>query len=487
MNPLELSRRASASFYHLTDVSLEGCVCQGLACFAARADNPQRWQQARANSPAVYCLGQCHHAPAAFADDADVAIGVHSSATVLLGNLVEGGARDIATYRERGGGKAMRLALATYPGKVIAELEASGLRGRGGAGFPTSTKWRVVASATAPQKYLVVNADEGDPGSFSDRLLLENDPFRLIEACVIAAHATGASHGIIYLRKEYPAARSVLENAIAQAREAGWLGQGVLGSTLDFDLGIHIGQGSYVCGEETSLLNSLEGRRPEVRLRPPQITEHGLHGQPTLVNNVETLCSVPWIIENGGERYAAIGIGKSRGTKLLSLNSLFNRPGLYEVDFGISLRNIIEEIGGGLRRGQLKGVMIGGPLAALVPPALLDTALGYEELQTIGAAVGHGGVIAFADDTAIAEIVAEVFRFGAQESCGKCTPCHLGSPELATSFNAVLAGEKMPASRWHDLIDALEATSLCGHGRGLAEFARAIERHYPEELAQCFA
>lgn len=487
MNPLDLSRQSSASFYHLTDISLEGCACQGLACFAARADNPQRWQQARATAPAIYCLGHCYQGPAAFGDDADVISAVHARETVLLGNIVQGGARDIATYRERGGGAAMRLALASYPGKVIAEIEASGLRGRGGAGFPASKKWRAVATASAPRKYLVVNADEGDPGSFSDRLLMEHDPFRLIEACVIAAHATGASQGIIYLRKEYPAAHAVLETALAQARECGWLGCGILGSTLDFDLSVHIGQGSYVCGEETALLNSLEGRRPEVRLRPPQITEHGLHGKPTLVNNVETLCSVPWIIENGGTRYAAMGTGNSRGTKLLSLNSLFNRPGLYEVEFGISLREIVEELGGGLRRGQLKGVMIGGPLAGVIPPALLDTPLGYEELQDIGAAVGHGGVIAFADDTTIAEIIAEVFRFGSQESCGKCTPCHLGSPELAHSFSAVLAGQKMPASRWRALIDALEATSLCGHGRGLAEFARAIERHYPEELAQCFA
>lgn len=487
MNPLDLSRQSSASFYHLTDISLEGCACQGLACFAARADNPPRWQQARATAPAIYCLGHCYQGPAAFGDDADVISAVHARETVLLGNIVQGGARDIATYRERGGGAAMRLALASYPGKVIAEIEASGLRGRGGAGFPASKKWRAVATASAPRKYLVVNADEGDPGSFSDRLLMEHDPFRLIEACVIAAHATGASQGIIYLRKEYPAAHAVLETALAQARECGWLGCGILGSTLDFDLSVHIGQGSYVCGEETALLNSLEGRRPEVRLRPPQITEHGLHGKPTLVNNVETLCSVPWIIENGGTRYAAMGTGNSRGTKLLSLNSLFNRPGLYEVEFGISLREIVEELGGGLRRGQLKGVMIGGPLAGVIPPALLDTPLGYEELQDIGAAVGHGGVIAFADDTTIAEIIVEVFRFGSQESCGKCTPCHLGSPELAHSFNAVLAGQKMPASRWCALIDALEATSLCGHGRGLAEFARAIERHYPEELAQCFA
>jgi formate dehydrogenase iron-sulfur subunit len=487
VTPQDLSRAASASFYHLRDASLQGCACRGLACFAARADNPARWAQACIQQPAAYCLGQCHHAPAVGGEAPAAAVTAHVRDPVLLGNLLRGGARDIGTYQSFGGGEGLRNALRTFSGKVIAEIEASGLRGRGGAGFPAARKWWAVAKAAAAQKYLVVNADEGDPGSFSDRLLLENDPFRLIEACVIAAHATGASEGIIYLRKEYPDARVVLERAIEQARLVGWLGRNIMGCAIDFDLRIHIGEGSYVCGEETSLLNSLEGRRPEVRLRLPHITEHGLHGQPTLVSNVETLCAVPWIMQHGGARYAGLGCSQSRGTKLLSLNSLFNRPGLYEVEFGISLREIVEELGGGLRRGVLKGVMVGGPLAGLVPPALLDTPLGYEELQAIGCALGHGGIIAFADDTSIAEIVAQVFRFGARESCGKCTPCHLGAPELATAFEAVLAGEKIPVARWHALIDALEATSLCGHGRGLAEFARAIERHYPEELARCFA
>lgn len=234
------------------------------------------------------------------------------------------------------------------------------------------------------------------------------------------------------------------------------------------------------------MLNAIEGRRAEVRLRPPQITEQGLFGAPTLVNNVETLCAVPWILEHGAAAYAALGHGRSRGTKLLSLNSLFRRPGLYEVEFGISLREIVETLGGGLRRGTLKGVMVGGPLAGLVPPHLLDTRLGYEEMQAIGAAVGHGGVIAFADDSRIVEIIAEVFRFGAYESCGKCTPCHLGSPQVAKMFASACAGEKLDAAHYHALIEAMASTSLCGHGRGLAEFARSVQRHYAEELAPCW-
>jgi formate dehydrogenase iron-sulfur subunit len=211
-----------------------------------------------------------------------------------------------------------------------------------------------------------------------------------------------------------------------------------------------------------------------------------LYDAPTLVNNVETLCAVPWIIEHGGSAYKKLGAENNAGTKLLSLNSMFVRPGLYEVEFGISVRDIVEKLGGGLRRGPMKGVMIGGPLAGLIPPRLFDTPLTHEALHAIGCAVGHGGVIAFADDTSIVELIAEVFHFGSFESCGKCTPCHLGTGEIARSFDAALHGKKISALRWHALIDALAATSLCGHGNGLAEFARAIERHYGEELFRYF-
>src|SRR5690606_23995953 len=278
------------------------------------------------------------------------------------------------------------------------------LRGRGGAGFPTGRKWRAVADAINKTKYIVANADEGDPGAFSDRVLIETDPFRLIEAMLIAAISVGATQGFIYLRREYETAARVLARAIEQARAARWLGGHVLDSAYTFDLELVIGAGSYLCGEETAMLNAIEGRRPEVRLRPPQITECGLFDRPTLVNNVETLCAIPWIIENGGEAYRQLGTADNAGTKLLSLNSLFVKPGVYEVEFGISVREIIDVLGGGLRRGHLKGVMIGGPLAGIIPPPLFDTPLTHEALHAIGCAVGHGGVIAFADDTSIAEI-----------------------------------------------------------------------------------
>lgn len=486
MIPPSARHRPNDSFYHLVHVPLTGHACQGLACFAARNNAPQRLQQAQARTPPLFCLGKCYQGPAIADEEMRPNVEVLSRHAVLLANVIKGGVRNLAAYEANGGGQALRRAL-TMPRAALVDLIAdSGLRGRGGAGFPTGRKWAAVAASVAPRKYVVANADEGDPGAFSDRLLMEDDPFRLIEAMAIASFAVGAEHGVIYLRKEYPQARAALESALQQAREAGWLGPQVLGSSHRFSLELHIGQGSYVCGEETAMLNSIEGRRPDVRLRPPQITAQGLFGAPTLVNNVETLCAVPWIVMHGAQQYAALGTPASRGTKLLSLNSLFRRPGLYEVEFGMPLRHIVEQVGGGLQRGRLLGVMVGGPLAGLVPPSLLDTPFCHEELQRIGCAVGHGGVIAFADDTSIAELVAEVFRFGALESCGKCTPCHFGSPELARMFRAVVGGERISGERWHALIDALAATSLCGHGRGLAEFARAIERHYSEELARCF-
>jgi formate dehydrogenase iron-sulfur subunit len=478
------SRAALASFYHL-DASLArpDAACRGLACFAARGDDPACWQRATAQSSPLYCLGQCFAGPACGGEHTRPHTEVHAAAAVLLGNVQRGGVRTLSAYESHGGGAALQRMLTATAADTIAAIDASGLRGRGGAGFPTGRKWQAVADRIAPQKYVVANADEGDPGAFSDRALLEDDPFRLIEAMLIAGITVGAAQGFIYLRGEYELAGKILADAIAQARYAGWLGKAVSGTDHAFELELVIGAGSYVCGEETALLNAIEGRRPEVRQRPPQITRHGLFGQPTLVNNVETLCAIPWIIEHGAHAYRALGAPDNAGTKLLSLNSLFRRPGVYEVELGISLRDVVEKLGGGLRRGALKGVMIGGPLAGIVPPALLDTPLTHEALHDIGCALGHGGVIAFADDTAIADIVREVFRFGASESCGKCTPCHLGTAEISASLSAGnLTGE-----RWRALIDALAATSLCGHGRGLAEFAQAIERHFGEELRQCFA
>jgi NADH:ubiquinone oxidoreductase subunit F (NADH-binding) len=477
------------SFYHLAGKSLTNAVCQGTACFVARHLDPKRWETACAQCPRVYCLGKCYAAPAAFGDNIRPLIAVQAREGIVLRRLAEGSARSLNAYRERGGYKALEVALTRPCEEIVRAVETSELRGRGGAGFSTGRKWRAVFQQSAQEKFVVANADEGDAGAYIDRFLLEDDPHTLIEAMAIAGYAIGASKGWIYLRKEYPDAQARLERALDEARAAGLLGDRVLNSDLRFDIELFIGQGSYVCGEETALLNSLEGRRPEVRTRPPYPAERGLWGQPTLVNNVETLVNIPWLVTQGGEAYRAVGFSKSRGTKVVSLNSLFNRPGLYEVEFGVTVRHIVEELGGGLRTGKLKGVIIGGPLAGIVPPHLLDTPFGFEELRAIGASVGHGGVIAFDEHTSMAALMHHVFSFGAYESCGKCTPCRLGSRQIEQVFAEILRDGA--ANYWEEkdcekIISALKLTSLCGFGTGLAEFAESALRHYGGELELCW-
>jgi formate dehydrogenase iron-sulfur subunit len=371
----------------------------------------------------------------------------------------------------------------------VSSIEASGLRGRGGAGFSTGKKWRVVAEQKGPEKFVVANADEGDPGAYIDRFLLEDDPHRLLEAMAIAGYAVGATQGYIYLRKEYPHARIALERALLEARQEGFLGKRILCSDFPFDVELIVGQGSYVCGEETALLNSIEGRRPEVRLRPPYPSEYGLLGKPTLINNVETLANIPWIVRNSADAFRRLGFSKSRGTKVLSLNSLFRNPGLYEVEFGMSIRDIVGDLGGGLKAGTVKGVIVGGPLAGIIPPHLFDTPLGFEELARIGASVGHGGMIAFDEHASIAELIHHVFEFAAYESCGKCTPCRLGSRRIEQMFRQIVKAGCVPAQEKKEcmeVVSALAMTSLCGLGTGLAEFAQSALRHYAEELEPCF-
>jgi formate dehydrogenase iron-sulfur subunit len=482
-----MARSPVASFYHLQDVDLRDCACRGLACFVARHDAAARWDLACERAARVYCLGKCYRAPATGRDPERPSLSVHAREAVVLRDL---GRPTLDAYRARGGYRALELAVARPPEEIVKTLETSELRGRGGAGYPTGRKWRAVASRSADEKYVVANADEGDPGAYVDRLVLEDDPHRVIEALAIAGHAVGARRGYVYLRAEYPEAGARLSTAIGEARQAGWLGRPIGGSDFSFDVRLEVGRGSYVCGEETALLNAIEGQRPEVRTRPPYPAASGLFGKPTLVNNVETLASVPWIVQRGGDAYRRLGFSTSRGTKVLSLNSLFRRPGLYEVEFGLSIRQVVEELGGGLESGMLQGVIIGGPLAGVVPPSLLDTPFGFEELHAIGASVGHGGVVAFDERTSIADLVQHVFDFGAYESCGKCTPCRLGAPRIEEMFRRIV--ERGPATaserdRWEELIGTLGMTSLCGHGTGLAEFGASIARHYGSELAACFA
>lgn len=470
---------AVSSFYHLQEAPKNGTACRGLACFAARARRPDYWSAACAEARSVYCLGQCHCAPAMAGGDRRPTVRLAAKAPVLLENILAGGVRDLAIYRTRGGGRALDLARSMAPDELVQLITDSFLRGRGGAAFSAGRKWGAIRRESR-DAVLVVNADEGDPGAFSDKAILEDDPFRLFEGLAIAAHAVGAKEALIYLRCEYPRARQVLEQALVQAADANW--------PANVSIQLINGHGSFVCGEETALLNALESRRPFARARPPFPFQSGYGGRPTLVQNVETLASVPWIVQNGAEAYRSLGFGESGGTKLISLNSLFRDPGLVEVSFGVRLREIVDEIGGGVAEGQLLGVMIGGPLAGLLPPTALDVRFTYEDLAKIGGAIGHGGVIAFDSDTQIPTLIAEVFRFGASESCGLCVPCHWGTTELNEAFTQIGHGRiSLTRTRWKSLISALQQTSLCGHGRGLAEFARSIERYYAKELDECLA
>jgi NADH:ubiquinone oxidoreductase subunit F (NADH-binding) len=436
----------------------------------------------------VYCLGQCFAAPASGRDDVRPRVETTVRDPIVLERVAGGGAGTLEAYRTAGGFVAFEQALAAPPASLVAEIEASQLRGRGGAGFPAGRKWRAVHEEPSAQKYVVCNADEGDPGAYVDRFLMEDDPYCVLEAMLIAGYAVGASQGYVYVRKEYPSALTALTVAVRSLRDAGLLGGNALGREFTFNVEVVSGEGSYLCGEETALLNALEGRRPEVRARPPYPVRHGLWQRPTLVHNVETLANVPWIVRHGGDAYAGLGQGASRGTKVLSLNSLFRRPGLYEVELGTLLTDVVHDLGGGLRTGSLAGVVVGGPLAAAIPPDRLDVRLTFEDLYGIGAALGHGGVVAFDTHTSIAQLVEHVFAFGAYESCGKCTPCRVGATEVATAFAELPAGRPgVDHDRWDRTVAALRDTSLCGHGAGLAEFAEGTARLYPEEARTWFA
>ena len=488
-------------FFHLEAVAITDQACQGTACFVARHRDPERWAQAEGESPRVHCLGRCYAAPATAAETARPPVEIDAPHAVVLERVAAGGAPTLAASRAAEGYRGLEHALGLPPAEIVDEIDASGLRGRGGAAFPTGRKWRAVLAQGATTAYVVCNADEGDPGAYVDRFLLEDDPHAVLEGLAIAALATGAQRGYVYVRKEYPEALAVTERAVAEARAEGIFGPRLLGDGPPFDVEVVEGQGSYVCGEETALLNALEGRRPDVRARPPYPSERGLFGAPTVVNNVETLAAVPWILRHGAAPYAAMGTNGSPGTKVVSLSSLFRRPGLYEVELGTRVRDIVERLGGGLTDGELRGVLVGGPLAGILPPHLLDTPLDFEAMRRVGCEVGHGGVVAVDQHTSIPELVHHVFRFGAYESCGKCTPCRVGAARIEDIFGAAIAGapgagthalpvlaselSEASAREWRATVAALAATSLCGHGGGLAAFAESVMAHFREEVDRC--
>lgn len=369
---------------------------------------------------------------------------------------------------------------------VVEAVRSSGLRGRGGAGFPTGIKWDTVRNAPAGQKYVACNADEGDSGTFSDRMLMEGDPYCLIEGMAIAGYAVGAAKGYIYLRSEYPLAHRILNKAIDRLRDAGWLGTDIDGSGFDFDVELHLGAGSYVCGEETAMLESLEGRRGIVRSKPPLPALAGLFGAPTVVNNVVTLASVPDIVRLGGERYAELGVNRSKGTLAFQLAGNVRRGGLVEKAFGITLRELVEDYGGGTASGRpVRAVQVGGPLGAYIPEPKFDIPLDYEAFAQIGAMLGHGGIVVFDDLTNMAELARFAMEFCALESCGKCTPCRIGSVRGVEVIDRLIKGID-PQDNYDllvELCDTMESASLCAMGGMTPYPVRSILEHFAEDFS----
>ncbi len=404
---------------------------------------------------------------------------------VTFARVGRGDPVDLEAYRAGGGYKGLARALEIGPEAVVAEVLESGLRGRGGAAFPTGIKWQTVQRQPAGQKYITCNADEGDSGTFSDRMLMEGDPFTLIEGMTIAGVGVGATRGYIYLRVEYPHAAAALGEAIAVARTAGFLGPDVMGSGKAFELEVRLGAGAYICGEETSMLESLEGRRGEVRVRPPLPAEKGLFGRPTVVNNVITLASVPAILADGAAAYKALGQARSRGTIPLQLAGNVRRGGLVERAFGLTIRELVEDYGGGTRSGRpVRAVQIGGPLGAYVPASQFDLPLEYESLAAAGALLGHGGVVVFDDTVSMLDMARYAMEFCAIESCGKCTPCRIGSTRGAEALAAVGRGEDRERNLGlvEELCDTMVQASLCGLG-GMTPFpVQSALKHFPEDF-----
>ncbi len=391
----------------------------------------------------------------------------------------------IDDYIAHGGYAGLRRALGMSPQEVVEEITASGLRGRGGAGFPTGLKWQTVLEAEAPQKYIVANADEGDSGTYADRMLMEGDPFSLIEGMTIAAHATGATKGFIYIRSEYPDAYRTISRAIEIARHGGYLGHDIAGSGLQFDIELRLGAGAYICGEETAMLESLEGKRGISRYRPPLPAIKGLFGCPTVVNNVLSLATTAPIMEHGAAAYSELGTGRSRGTAVVQLAGNIQNGGLVEVPYGITIREALTEFGGGTHSGRpLRAVQLGGPLGAYFPDSLLETRIDYEAIATVGGMLGHGGIVVFDDTVDMARQARFAMEFCAIESCGKCTPCRIGSTRGVEVIDRIVAGDEREPNfaLLDDLLELLRDTSLCGLG-GLTPFpVQSALQHFPEDF-----
>ncbi len=392
----------------------------------------------------------------------------------------------IEDYDRHGGLAGLRRALAIGPTATIEQVRDSGLRGRGGAGFPTGIKWQTVAAAAGPTKYIVCNADEGDSGTFADRMLMEGDPFALVEGMAIAGLAVGAEQGFIYIRSEYPHAIKAMNRAVEIARTVGLLGE-LLGSDTRFDMEVRVGAGAYVCGEETSLLESIEGKRGEVRAKPPLPAHVGLFGRPTVINNVLSLGAVPHILATGAKAYADFGMGRSRGTMPIQIAGNVRYGGLYETPFGITLGELVMDIGGGTLSGRpIRAVQVGGPLGAYFPPSLFDTPFDYEAFTAAGGLIGHAGIVVFDDSVDMARMARFAMQFCAAESCSKCTPCRLGSTRGIEVIDRIIGGIDVDANiaLLTDLCETMKFGSLCALGGFTPYPVMSALTYFPEDFVR---
>jgi NADH-quinone oxidoreductase subunit F len=401
----------------------------------------------------------------------------------LTSNCGQGHPTSLAAYRNAGGYSGLKNALAMAPQDVLAEVKAAGLMGRGGAAFPTGIKWEGAAKAADEPKYIVCNADESEPGTFKDRVLMEEDPHRTIEGMLIAAHAVGARRGYIYVRGEYPYAFKVMGDALDEARQAGLLGAGIFGSVLEFDIEMRLGAGAYICGEETALLESIEGKRGFPRIKPPFPTTHGLFGKPTVINNVETFCNVPLILAEGAAEYRKMGTERSPGPKLFCVSGQIQRPGLYEVPFGVTLRHLLFDLAGGLHHGrQLQAVLMGGAAGAFSTEKDLDVVLSFESLSAAGLPLGSGAVMVFDDSADMRDVLQRIGHFFADESCGKCYPCQLGARRQSEILDRMAAGASVAgdSERLSDVGGTMIDASLCGLGQTAPTAVLSAMKLWPE-------
>lgn len=497
----------TASFYDFTRHANSGkkvYVCNGSACLAAgtqpalRSELQQHFSAEEIGE--MCCLGRCHENVAFHYQGHNYSgADLHHVKEIVSGNntvsaekytvghlgrqILTGPARTTAEIRS-----LFQSVLARQSSDILSEIRTSGLRGRGGAGFPIAIKLEGCRNAQGDQKYIVCNADEGDPGSYSDRYLLEHQAELVLAGMWIAGYVTGASRGVVYIRAEYPASVDHIQKTVETWRSEGLLGENLLGSDFSFEFKVIKAQGAYICGEETALLSSIEGQRPEVRVRPPFPVHQGLFLKPTVVNNVETLAGIPFICTEGGAAYAALGNGKSTGTKLVSLDSAFRRPGIYELEMGTPLQTVVEEMGQGFRR-PVKALHIGGPLGGLVPVSKIpDLTLDFESFATQGFMLGHASVVSVPEEFPIIYYLEHLFEFTAHESCGKCFPCRLGSTRGKELIHKARTDHNYKIDRklMDDLLDTMKRGSLCALGGGIPLPVMNALRYFGDELEPYF-